>query len=62
MCQRQAFRREPEGTEERKKKKSSFQLEEKEFNMERMTDVLSNTNGSDQRKRSILQSTDREDV
>lgn len=61
MCQRQAFRREPEGTEERKKK-SRFQLEEKEFNMERMTDVLSNTNGSDQRKRSILQSTDREDV
>lgn len=42
-----------------KKKKSCFQLEEKEFNMERMTDVLSNANGSDQRKRSILQSTDK---
>lgn len=40
-------------------KKSRFQLKEKEFSTGRTTDVFSNTNGSDQPRRSILQSADK---
>lgn len=51
----------PQGArrDRREEKKSRFQLKEKEFSTGRTTDVFSNTNGSDQPRRSILQSADK---